>query len=164
MVIAAAGYGKTTALRRWCPAPGARWWPGGTDPAAFVVDAAAAGDGPIVLDDLAAIDSGGKFEAQFVQQCLRDCEACLQGLDLAGQQGRWDALRDQAHALKGVAGNLGLARVVETSGEILRMPQAQLAGEWRRHASALRERMAEGRTALDARARERRARDESESG
>ena len=137
------------------------------DPVAAPAAAAPAADGVLdtsVLDDLAAIDSGGKFEAQFVQQCLRDCEACLQGLDLAGQQGRWDALRDQAHALKGVAGNLGLARVVETSGEILRMPQAQLAGEWRRHASALRERMAEGRTALDARARERRARDESESG
>ncbi|WP_212842780.1 BTAD domain-containing putative transcriptional regulator [Catellatospora sp. IY07-71] len=58
MVIAAAGYGKTTALRRWCPAPGARWWPGGTDAAAFVVDAAAAGDGPIVLDDLPALPDG----------------------------------------------------------------------------------------------------------
>lgn len=52
IVIAAAGYGKTTALRRWCPAPGARWWPGGTDPVLFVVDAATGGDGPIVLDDL----------------------------------------------------------------------------------------------------------------
>ncbi|MEV4411661.1 BTAD domain-containing putative transcriptional regulator [Catellatospora sp. NPDC049609] len=52
VVVAAAGYGKTTALRRWYPAPAARWWPAGTDPAAFVARAGAEADGPIVLDDL----------------------------------------------------------------------------------------------------------------
>ena len=117
-----------------------------------------------VLDDLAAIGMGGSFEAQFVVQCLRDAEACLQALDLAGQRGQWDTVRDQAHALKGVAGNLGLVRVVEMSGEILHLPQWQLTREWRRCLSALRERMVEGRTALDARARARGTRDESESG
>jgi two-component system sensor histidine kinase RpfC len=117
-----------------------------------------------VLDDLAAIGMGGNFEAQFVVQCMRDAEACLQALDLAGQRGQWDAVRDQAHALKGVAGNLGLVRVVEMSGEVLHMPQWQVTREWRRCLAALRERMAEGRTALDARARGKGARDESESG
>jgi two-component system sensor histidine kinase RpfC len=117
-----------------------------------------------VLDDLAAIDMGGGFEAQFVVQCLRDAEACLQALEAAGQRGQWDAVRDQAHALKGVAGNLGLVRVVETSGEVLHLPQWQIAREWRRCAAALRERMAEGRLALDARARRKTARDETESG
>lgn len=136
------------------------------DPVARAPLMAAAGSvlDPAVLDDLAAIGMGGNFEAQFVEQCLRDAEACLQALDLAGQRGQWDGVRDHAHALKGVAGNLGLARVVEMSGEVLQLPQWQLAREWRRCVSALRERMAEGRTALDARARERRARNESESG
>ena len=79
-------------------------------------------------------------------------------------QAGWETVRDQAHALKGVAGNLGLVRVVEMSGEILHLPQWQLTREWRRCLSALRERMVEGRTALDARARARGTRDESESG
>src|SRR5690606_10540784 len=117
-----------------------------------------------VLDDLAAMGMGGSFEQQFVVQCLRDAEACLQAMDLACQRGQWDAARDQAHALKGVAGNLGLVRVVEASSEVLHLPQWQLGREWRRCATALRERMAEGRAALDARARGKGTRDESESG
>jgi len=116
-----------------------------------------------VLDDLAAIGMGGKFESQFVIQCLRDAEASLQALDEACQQARWEQARDQAHALKGVAGNLGLVRVVEASSEVLYLPQWQLSREWRRCLSGLRERMAQGRTALDARARGKRARDGSES-
>jgi len=117
-----------------------------------------------VLDDLAAMGMGSSFEQQFVVQCLRDAEACLQAMDLACQRGQWDAARDQAHALKGVAGNLGLVRVVEASSEVLHLPQWQLSREWRRCATALRERMAEGRAALDARARGKGTRDESESG
>jgi two-component system sensor histidine kinase RpfC len=117
-----------------------------------------------VLDDLAAIGMGSSFESQFVVQCLRDAEGCLQALDQACQQEHWDLARDQAHALKGVAGNLGLVRVVEASSEVLHLPQWQLAREWRRCLSGLRERMAQGRTALDARARGKGVRDESESG
>ena len=107
---------------------------------------------------------GSNFEAQFVVQCLRDAEGCLQALDQACQREQWDLARDQAHALKGVAGNLGLVRVVEASTEVLHLPQWQLSREWRRCLSGLRERMAQGRTALDARARGNGVRDESESG
>jgi DNA-binding SARP family transcriptional activator len=59
-VCAAAGYGKTTALRAWYPAAGARWHrglPGGAgDPvgalAGAVLEEARAGAGQIVFDDL----------------------------------------------------------------------------------------------------------------
>jgi len=60
VVSAAAGYGKTTALRAWYPAAGARWHrglPGGTgDPAdalaGAMLEEARAGAGQIVFDDL----------------------------------------------------------------------------------------------------------------
>ncbi|MDI1462913.1 BTAD domain-containing putative transcriptional regulator [Catellatospora sp. KI3] len=51
IVVAAAGYGKTTALRRWYPTGQARWWQHDTAPHLFVRDAARSG-GHLVLDDL----------------------------------------------------------------------------------------------------------------
>ncbi|MGW5556531.1 BTAD domain-containing putative transcriptional regulator [Micromonospora sp. NPDC003944] len=52
-VVAAAGYGKTTALRRWFPPAAARWCRGDEAPVRqLVADAAGAGDRLIVVDDL----------------------------------------------------------------------------------------------------------------
>ncbi|MDG4809382.1 hypothetical protein O7634_21765 [Micromonospora sp. WMMD1120] len=51
--MAAAGYGKTTALRRWFPPAGARWCRGDDAPVRqLVADAVAAGDRLVVVDDL----------------------------------------------------------------------------------------------------------------
>lgn len=53
VVVAAAGYGKTTALRRWFPTGSAHWHRAtGPTLSRVVADAAAAGAGRIVVDDL----------------------------------------------------------------------------------------------------------------
>ena len=60
-------------------------------------------------------------------------------------------MRDHAHALKGVSSNLGLVRLASASSEWMRLPEWQLTREWRVRLSVLRERLAQGRAALDAR-------------
>jgi two-component system sensor histidine kinase RpfC len=110
---------------------------------------------PGALDELAAMGMGQAFEKEFIAQCLRDAEACLQGLEQSGKRADWAAAHDHAHALKGVAGNLGLVKLADASGEVLLMAEWQLSRDWRRYLSMLREYMAQGRAALDARSRVR---------
>ncbi|WP_148083775.1 helix-turn-helix transcriptional regulator [Micromonospora sp. Llam0] len=54
IVVAAAGYGKTTALRRWFPPSGVRWWRGPEVTSQRLVDEIRAfvEDRPLVVDDL----------------------------------------------------------------------------------------------------------------
>ena len=103
---------------------------------------------PHVLEELGM---GKAFEAKFVAQCLEDAKNALQQFQTHGSQGHWDLLRDQAHALKGVAGNLGLVKVVAASGEIMRMADWQLGREWRQRLQGLRQAMDQGQAALAAR-------------
>jgi len=114
---------------------------------------------PGVLDELAALGMGEAFVREFIAQCLRDADGCVTALEKSCERGEWPALRDHAHALKGVASNLGLVGVATTAGEWMRLPDWQLAREWRPRLSALRERLAQGRTALDARGQQGAARD-----
>jgi two-component system sensor histidine kinase RpfC len=118
---------------------------------------------PGALDELAAMGMGDAFEKEFVAQCLRDAEACLQGLEQSGKRSDWAAAHDHAHALKGVAGNLGLVKLADASGEVLLMAEWQLSRDWRHYLSMLREYMAQGRAALDARSRARSVRDNENS-
>jgi len=123
------------------------------------------GDGTFdssVLDELGALGMGAGFEREFIAQCLRDADGCMVELRKAGEQAHWDAAREQAHALKGVASNLGLNKLAAVSGEIMRLPDWQLAREWQARLNGLGERMAQGRAALDARERQRASRGEGE--
>ena len=115
-----------------------------------------------ILDELGALGMGEGFEREFVRQCLRDAEACVSALGVAGGQGDWDRVREHAHALKGVASNLGLIRLASASGELMHLIDQQMPREWQSRVSGLGERLAQGRTALDARERSRHARDDSE--
>ncbi|HJW45856.1 MAG TPA: ATP-binding protein [Lysobacter sp.] len=112
-----------------------------------------------VLDELDALGMGESFEREFIAQCMRDAEGCLRALASAGESEDWDRVREQAHALKGVASNLGLVKVASVSGEAMRLPNWQLGKEWRRRRDDMQEGMQQGRAALDARQRERRQRD-----
>jgi two-component system, sensor histidine kinase RpfC len=68
-------------------------------------------------------------------------------------------VREHAHALKGVASNLGLVKLAGAGGELMRLADWQISREWKQRLSGLRERLAQGMAALDARARVRAARD-----
>jgi two-component system sensor histidine kinase RpfC len=107
-----------------------------------------------VLDELRALGMGESFEREFVAQCLRDAESCLQMLAKSGEAEQWDALRDHAHALKGVASNLGLVKLAADSSEAMRLAAWQLSREWRQRLLGLRDRLAQGRAALDARGKQ----------
>lgn len=123
------------------------------------------GDGTFdstVLDELGALGMGAGFEREFIAQCLRDADGCMVGLRQAGEQAEWERAREHAHALKGVASNLGLNKLAAVSGEIMRLPDWQLAREWQARLDGLGERMAQGRAALDTRERQRAARGEGE--
>ncbi|MBW3550515.1 MAG: response regulator [Proteobacteria bacterium] len=115
-----------------------------------------------VLDELCALGIGGAFEREFTQQCLRDAETCIETLARAGERNDWERAREQAHALKGVASNLGLIKLAAVSGELMRLPDWQVAREWRSRLEGLSERLVQGRAALDGRERMRDAHNESE--
>lgn len=104
-----------------------------------------------VLDELASLGMGEAFMTDFIRQCMQDAEGCLAGLDKDGGQARWDQVREHAHALKGVAGNLGLVRLRDSCGDLMRIPEWQLSKEWRTRMVGVREMLAQGRAALSAR-------------
>ncbi|MGH9381324.1 MAG: ATP-binding protein [Thermoanaerobaculia bacterium] len=123
------------------------------------------GDGVLdssVLDEMSGLGMGAGFEREFIAQCLLDAETCLDALAAAGEGNDWERLREQAHALKGVASNFGLIKLAAVSGEAMQLPDWQLAREWQTRVDMLRDLLAEGRAALDARERQRAARDEGE--
>ncbi len=115
-----------------------------------------------VLDELSALGMGAAFEREFIAQCLGDAESCLAALVKAGERADWERMREQAHALKGVSSNLGLIKLAAVSGEIMRLPDMQLAREWQARTGGLNERLAQGRAALEARERQRDTRGEGE--
>lgn len=122
------------------------------------------GDGfdPGILDELRAAGLGEAFEREFVAQCLVDAEGCISSFALAAGDRAWSTAKEQAHALGGVAGNMGLTGLATAAGEIMKLPDWQLAADWRTRLSGLNALLAQGRAALDRRARLRDALDSGE--
>ncbi|WP_433851663.1 response regulator [Stenotrophomonas nitritireducens] len=108
-----------------------------------------------VLDELSALGMGKGFEREFVRQCLEDLEQGVAALPGDAQAEDWGRLREHAHAIKGVAANLGLLKVARQGGELMRMADWQLKGEWKPLHARIGAALQEGRQALDARARGR---------
>jgi two-component system sensor histidine kinase RpfC len=108
---------------------------------------------PSVLDELAEMGMGAEFEREFVAHCLSDADGCIGAMHHAGEEADWGRLRDHAHAIKGVAANMGLVRVVELGGDMMRLPDWQMRNEWRQRVSLLNAALTQGREALAARAR-----------
>jgi two-component system sensor histidine kinase RpfC len=117
---------------------------------------------PAVLDELAALGMGDGFEKQFIAQCLSDVDGCVARIQASGEAQAWDPLREHAHALRGVASNLGLVQVATAGGELMRMPDWQLKAEWNLRVPNLVNALRQGRKALDARAAASRQRDGDE--
>ena len=106
---------------------------------------------PSVLDELSALGMGSAFETDFVGQCIADARVALVRMRRAGEDDEWEELREQAHALKGIAGNLGLVQVVAQAGEVMKTNGFELARHWSQHVSILVERLRAGEQALAAR-------------
>ena len=114
---------------------------------------------PGVLDEFQSLGLGIEFERKFVTQCLRDAEACLTAFARASEGADWTIAREQAHALKGVAGNLGLVGAATAAGDAMAMADWQLSRDWRQQLGLLGEHLAQGRRALESRQQARTPRD-----
>lgn len=88
---------------------------------------------PNVLEELAAMDSGNEFLKSFVDQCLSDISRLVPDIQKAARDREWNAMRDIAHAMRGVAENIGANRLVERSRKIMNSDNSELA----RHGGAL---------------------------
>src|SRR5690606_23312759 len=101
---------------------------------AAAATASAVADGrfdPAVLDELSSLGMGEDFVGKFIAQCMQDAAACLSRIEAAGEDSDWAAMRDHAHAIKGVASNVGLVRLAASSGELMRLPEWQLRRDWK---------------------------------
>ncbi|WP_374013699.1 response regulator [Pseudoxanthomonas koreensis] len=108
---------------------------------------------PSVLDELASLELGAEFEREFIGNCLADVAACLGAMRSAGEAGHWEQVREQAHALKGVAANTGLVGVADQGGQIMHLADWQVRAEWRQRVAALETGLAQGRKLLATRLR-----------
>ena len=115
-----------------------------------------------VLDEFLAIGMGPAFEANFVGQCVADARMILARMRRAGDASDWDQVHEQAHAMKGVAGNLGLLQLAALSGHVMRMTGFELARDWHRHCDTLGERLRRGEQALASRGNWHPAREDSQ--
>ena len=115
---------------------------------------------PGVLDEFAALGMGAEFEAEFVGQCVADARVALQRLRVAASGSDWEQVREQAHALKGIAGNMGLVQLAAHSGLLMKMTGLELGRDVARHADTLAERLRAGEQALAARGHWQPAREE----
>jgi two-component system sensor histidine kinase RpfC len=106
---------------------------------------------PSVLNELSVLGMGDAFEREFIQQCLNDAEGCLGAMAHAMEGGDGAHLREHAHALKGVASNLGLVKLAAASGELMQASDKQIATEWRQRLAMLNTSLSQGRAALEAR-------------
>ena len=106
---------------------------------------------PSVLEEFASLGMGKAFEADFIGQCVTDARVAVAKMQHAGEAGDWEALREQAHALKGIAGNLGLVQVARLSSLMMHMTGFELGRDWQRHVGTLGQRLRHGEQALEAR-------------
>ncbi len=83
-----------------------------------------------VLEELAAMQLGAGFLQEFVEQCLHDITQNFSDLRQQGQSGKWDDMRETAHALKGVAENIGVSSLSEQCQQIMRSSDAALLRDW----------------------------------
>jgi len=104
-----------------------------------------------VLDELAAMGMGEEFEREFIAHCLADADGCIGAMSHSAEAADWARLRDHAHAIKGVAANMGLVKVAELGSELMRLADWQIRNEWRQRIAMLNAALTQGRDALAAR-------------
>ena len=82
-----------------------------------------------VLRELRDLDMSQAELGAYVEQCQRDMVRCLDELQQATAGRDWTGFREYAHALKGVAGNLGLVGFAARVGDAMQLPEWRLGRE-----------------------------------
>ncbi|MBX3648224.1 MAG: response regulator [Rhodocyclaceae bacterium] len=101
-----------------------------------------------VIEELREMQLGDAFLVSFVDECVRDSVRCIADLEKAAGEGKWDVFRDQCHALKGVAGNMGAVKLASAASHYMRMGQWDLARDWRSSIDELSIQLERAKTAL----------------
>lgn len=101
-----------------------------------------------VLEELDELQLGDDFLQLFIDECMRDAVMCIGELEKAASAEQWDGFRDQCHALKGVASNMGAIRLAAVASDAMRMGNWELSREWRPKIRGMREQLESARTAL----------------
>ncbi len=104
----------------------------------------------VVLEELAELQLGEGFVELFVDECLRDAVKTIGELERSGAAAQWDLFRDQCHALKGIASNMGALQLAAATSEAMRLGNWQLPSEWRGRVRQLREKLEKARAAVKA--------------
>ena len=99
----------------------------GQDAGTPVESAKAVDSSASVLEELAEMGLGEQFLRDFVEQCLRDVGRSMSQLQSASADADYDGMREAAHAMRGVAENIGAIRLVERCRLVMRLDSAQLA-------------------------------------
>ncbi len=82
-----------------------------------------------VLEELADMRLGETFLRDFVEQCIKDANQCMAELRQQGTLRSWTECRETAHALKGIAENLGAQLIAERCQQIMRAGDEVLSRE-----------------------------------
>jgi two-component system, sensor histidine kinase RpfC len=90
-----------------------------------------------VLNDLAVMNLGDEFLNNFVEECLRDVSTCLSDYQKASANLDWDESREAAHALKGIADNLGAESLSVLCKKIMLSSNEMCMRDWRNHSTRL---------------------------
>ena len=101
-----------------------------------------------VLEQLAELQLGPGFVDLFVEECLHDALQTIGDLERSAAAAQWDTFRDQCHALKGVAGNVGALRLASAASDAMKLGNWQLPREWQARVRQLREQLEMARLAL----------------
>ncbi len=80
-----------------------------------------------VLQELAIMGMGEAFLRDFVEQCLRDIGRSMSQLQVASRNADFENMREAAHAMRGVAENLGAVRLVERCRLLMRLDNIEMA-------------------------------------
>lgn len=83
--------------------------------------AAAPSHNPDTLRELAGMGLGDEFLRDFVEQCLRDIGRSMSGLQQAAAAGDYEAIREHAHAMRGVAESIGAMPLVDRCRQLMQL-------------------------------------------
>ena len=101
-----------------------------------------------ILQELSGIDPNNNFHTDFVNQCLEDASACMAKINQCSRHKNWSAIRDHAHALKGISGNLGFIKVSRICENIMNMPTDLLEKDFSAYSKELEDNLSMARYAL----------------
>lgn len=101
-----------------------------------------------VIEELDELQLGDDFLMLFIDECMRDAVKCIGELEKSAAAEQWDPFRDQCHALKGVASNMGAIRLAAVASDAMRLGNWELSREWRAKIRGMREQLESARSAL----------------